>query len=117
MAGSFEFTWEHKFRGTGKSRNPLGEMPKVSFWAITPEMFGSMDTPDAYDMAFGDLFISGLNEQQALMLLKKRRSEYMSEVNKIQKEIDRLTLLDMAVDDPRANIPWPRYYELRAKKK
>lgn len=116
MADSYTFTSEDKQTSRVQRRNPLKEIPQYKISSATPEVYDSLDIQDHYDVAYGQDWITDLNPQQALIVLRRSRAMYLSEINKIQREIDRITLLEMPHDDPRAGTEWPRQYNLRVKK-
>lgn len=114
MADSYVFTREDKETTRSRQSNPLEQVPEFSLSDITPDVFDSLDTRDAYDLCFGDTWVDGLTPEQTLIVLRRFRSMYMRQINDLQKQIDRISLLEMDTNDPRGNVPWPRRYELRA---
>lgn len=114
MADSYTFTSEDK-HVRGEEVRKLGLMPEISARLIPVDVFDALDQPNAYDICIGKDWALALSPAQTISALKRYRNQYMREVNRLQQEIDRLSLLELEFTDPRVDIPWPRYYELRAK--
>lgn len=96
-------------------RRPMQEMPVYDIHAVMPFVMDALDTPDNYDIWLGETLLTDLTPMQTQMVLRKVKSQLMREVNEVQKELDRIDLLEMAVDDPRytMDILYPQYYELQ----
>lgn len=94
-------------------KRPLQEMPVYDIHGVMPFVIDSLDEDDAYDIQIGEKWLMELTPMMTLSVLRKVKNQLMREVNDIQKEIDRIELLEMTADDPRyGNTPWPVYYEL-----
>jgi hypothetical protein len=97
-------------------RRPMQEMNTYDLThQVTPFVMDALETADHYDIFIGKQLLTDLTPMQTLNVLKRVRNQYMREVNDMQREIDRIELLEMSIDDPRADTPWPRYYDLRVK--
>lgn len=79
------------------------------------EVFDSLDNPDRYDLLVDGAWSRNVSPVMAISMLRRHRNELVSQLNKVQRELDRLSLLELPYDDPRVDTPWPQYYELRVK--